>query len=196
MSENANTARIGFALCGSFCTFDRAIRALGRLRADYADITPIMSEIAYATDTRFGAAADFREAIEAICGKPVIRDIASAEPIGPKALLDLLVIAPCTGNTLSKLAHGITDTAVTMAAKAHLRNDRPILIGISTNDALSGSAPAFGALLGRKNVFFVPFYQDDPNGKPTSLLANLELLNEAVEAALAGRQIQPLVGVK
>jgi len=187
--------RIGFAMCGSYCTFDRALNALERLRCEYADITPIMSESAYATDTRFGAAADFNTRLCELCGREIIHTIQTAEPIGPRAVLDLLVIAPCTGNTLSKLAHGITDTAVTMAAKAQLRNERPVLIAISTNDALSGSAPALGALLSRRNVYFVPFYQDDPHGKPTSLLANLELLSEAVAAALNGRQLQPMVGV-
>ncbi|MDR0839598.1 MAG: dipicolinate synthase subunit B [Oscillospiraceae bacterium] len=186
-------SRVGFALCGSYCTFDRALAALGRLCALYDDVTPLMSENAYSTDTRFGAASGFISRVEELCGKPVIHDIASAEPIGPRALLDVLVIAPCTGNTLSKLAHGITDTCVTMAAKAHLRNSRPLLLAVSTNDALSGSAPALGALLARKNVYFAPFYQDDPEGKPASLLSDLECLNEAVEAALEGRQLQPLL---
>ena len=188
-----NDAGIGFALCGSYCTFDRAICALERLCGQYTSVTPIMSENAYKTDTRFGRAADFNAKIEELCGRPIINSIETAEPIGPGGMLDILVIAPCTGNTLSKLAHGITDTTVTMAAKAQLRNERPVLIGISTNDALSGSAQGLGALLGRRNVYFIPFYQDDPTGKPTSLLANLELLNEAVAAALEGQQLQPIL---
>ena len=180
-------------MCGSYCTFDRAVRALERLCAEYADVTPIMSENAYKTNTRFGRAADFNEKIETLCAHKILHTIEAAEPIGPGGVLDVLVIAPCTGNTLSKLASGITDTTVTMAAKAQLRNERPVLIGISTNDALSGSAPALGTLLGRRNVYFVPFYQDDPTGKPTSLVANLEQLNAAVAAALDGRQLQPII---
>ncbi|MDR1329895.1 MAG: dipicolinate synthase subunit B [Oscillospiraceae bacterium] len=187
------TARVGFAMCGSYCTFDKAISALAELRGIYADITPIMSESAYTTDTRFGAARDFARRAEELCQKPVIHTITDAEPIGPNASLDILIIAPCTGGTLSKIAYGITDTCVTMAAKAHLRNGRPLLIAISTNDALGGAAPALAALLGRRNVYFAPFYQDDPVKKPTSLVADFARLSAAAEAALAGRQLQPLL---
>ena len=187
-----NEPRIGYALCGSYCTFDRSVNALERLCSEYGDVTPIMSENAYSTDTRFGKAADFIEKIEAVCGRQIIHTIAQAEPIGPRATLDLLIIAPCTGNTLSKLAYGITDSAVTMAAKAHMRNGRPVLIAVSTNDGLSGSAPAIGRLLGRKHIFFVPFYQDSPQDKPTSLVARFEMINEAAAAALQGEQLQPL----
>ena len=185
--------RVGFAMCGSFCTFSRAVEALRDLAQQGYDITPIMSETAYSTDTRFGQAASFVNEIEGICAKPVIHSIKAAEPIGPKQLLDVLVIAPCTGNTLGKLALGITDTAVTMAAKSHLRNGRPVVIALSTNDALSGSAPGIAELLNRKNYYFVPFGQDDPEGKPTSLQADFTKIAETVDAALEGRQIQPIL---
>lgn len=185
--------RVGFALCGSYCTFRTAIDALARLRPLYAGITPVMSESAYTVDTRFGRAADFREEIEAVCGEKIVATISGAEPFGPEALLDILVIAPCTGNTLAKLAGGITDSSVTMAAKAHLRNGRPLLIAVSTNDGLSANAGNIGALLNRKNVYFVPFFQDDPEKKPTSLIADFDRLEEAIDAALEGRQLQPLL---
>jgi dipicolinate synthase subunit B len=188
-------ARLGFAICGSYCTFEKALAALARLTGTFPDITPIMSESAYSTDTRFGKASAFARRAENICGKAVIHTIAGAEPIGPGALFDLLVIAPCTGGTLTKLAHGITDTCVTMAAKAHLRNGGPVLVAISTNDALGASAPSLGALLTRKNIYFVPFYQDDPVKKPTSLVADFGALTAAAEAALEGRQLQPLFAV-
>jgi dipicolinate synthase subunit B len=152
-----------------------------------------MSEAAYSTDTRFGKAAAFVEKVEALCGSPVIHTISGAEPFGPRALLDILVIAPCTGNTLAKIARGVTDSSVTMAAKAHLRNARPALIAVSTNDALTGNAANIGELLNRKNIFFVPFYQDDPQKKPASLAAELDLLPQAIDAALDGRQLQPLL---
>ena len=185
--------RLGFAMCGSFCTFADVIPQMERLRSLGYDITPIMSDTAYSTDSRFGDAAGFRDEIEQICGKKIIHTIPDAEPIGPKGLLDLLMIAPCTGNTLAKLAYGITDGPVPMAAKAHLRNDRPVLLGIATNDALSGSAVSIGHLLGRKNIFFVPFGQDDPMKKSTSCIAEFSLLPEAAEAALQKRQLQPLL---
>ena len=185
--------RVGFAFCGSFCTFSQAMAALGRVRARYGDVTPIVSEASAVTDTRFGRAHDFLAEMERICGKPVIDSIARAEPIGPKGLLDVLVICPCTGNTLAKLANGVTDTAVTMAAKAHLRNGRPVVLCPATNDGLSGSARNIGALLDKKNVYFVPFRQDDPAGKPTSLVADFSLVPDAVQAALEGRQLQPVL---
>ena len=179
-------------MCGSYCTFDSAIDALEKICGEYSRVIPIMSENAYSTDSRFGPAHEFTQRIETLCRERIVRDITEAEPIGPNKLLDILVIAPCTGNTLSKLACGITDTTVTMAAKAHLRNNRPLLIAISSNDALSANAPNLGSLLVRKNIYFVPFYQDDSEKKPTSLTANLELLPQAVEAALDGYQLQPL----
>lgn len=184
---------IGFAVCGSFCTFEKAIGALEKTKEVYETVTPVMSENAYSTDTRFGTARSFIERIETICGKKIIRTIEQAEPIGPQALLDILVIAPCTGNTIAKLASGITDTSVTMAAKAHLRNNRPVLIAVSTNDGLSGNAANIGKLLNRKNIFFVPYYQDDPIKKPASLTADFTILPEAIEAALKGIQLQPVL---
>ncbi|MGE4485813.1 MAG: dipicolinate synthase subunit B [Oscillospiraceae bacterium] len=184
--------RAGLALCGSYCTYDRTMAAAEKLVGRY-DLMAIMSENAASTDTRFGKAADFIQKLEAFTGKPVITSIATAEHIGPKALLDVLVIAPCTGNTLAKLALGITDTSVTMAAKAHLRNGRPVVIAVSTNDGLSGSASNIGALLGRKNVYFVPFGQDDPVKKPCSLVADFTRIEDTIENALEGRQIQPIL---
>ena len=184
---------IGFAVCGSFCTHAAAMGALEQLRARYSNIIPIVSEITAETDTRFGAAHDLMWEMERICDHRVISTIKQAEPIGPQALLDLLVIAPCTGNTLGKLAHGISDTTVTMAAKAHLRNGRPLLLAPSTNDGLSTSAQNIGTLMARKYIYFVPFRQDDPLQKPTSLVADFSRTAEAAEAALEGRQLQPLL---
>ena len=186
---------IGFAMCGSYCTFDAAIDALDEVRELCSGVIPIMSENAYSTDSRFGPAAGFVQRVEELCGRAVIKDINGAETVGPGKLLDILVIAPCTGNTLSKIAQSVTDTSVTMAAKAHLRNNRPLLIAIATNDALGANAANIGSLLSRKNVYFVPFYQDDPLSKPTSLTANLALLPEAIDAALRGLQLQPLLAV-
>lgn len=183
---------MGFALCGSFCTHQKVLSELQNLSDTY-DILPIVSETAAATDTRFGAAADFLGQIEAITGRRPIRTVKEAEPIGPKALLDVIVIAPCTGNTAAKLAQGVTDTAVTMAAKAHLRNNRPLLLAPSTNDGLAASAVSIGSLLPRKYIYFVPFGQDDPERKPTSLVADFSLVADAAQAALEGRQLQPLL---
>ena len=184
---------IGFAVCGSFCTHAKAMTALEQVRARWNNVVPIVSETTAATDTRFGAAHDLMREMERICDHRVICTVKGAEPIGPQKLLDLLIICPCTGNTLGKLAAGITDSAVTMAAKAHLRNGRPLLIAPSTNDGLAGSAPAIASLLGRKYIYFVPFGQDDPTGKPTSLTADFSRVADAAEAALEGRQIQPLL---
>ena len=185
--------RVGFAFCGSFCTLSKAMDALEKTAARYAHVIPIVSETAAATDTRFGAAHDFMREMERICGRRVIATVKDAEPIGPKGLLDALIICPCTGNTLAKLAHGVTDTSVTMAAKAHLRNGRPLILAPSTNDGLAASALNIGALLARKNVYFVPFGQDDPAGKPASLSADFSLAPEAVAAALRGEQLQPVL---
>lgn len=184
---------IGFAVCGSFCTHAAAMGALEQLKARYSHIIPIVSETTSDTDTRFGTAHDLMREMERICDHRVISTIKQAEPIGPQALLDLLVIAPCTGNTLGKLAHGISDTAVTMAAKAHLRNGRPILLAPSTNDGLAASAQNIGALMARKYIYFVPFRQDDPIKKPTSLVSDFSLTAEAAAAALEGRQLQPML---
>ena len=165
------------------------------MKARYDHVIPIVSEVVADTDTRFGTAHDLMREMERICDHRVIATQKEAEPIGPKGLLDLLIIAPCTGNTMGKLAAGITDTSVTMAAKAHLRNGRPLLIAPSTNDGLAGSAPNLGALLNRRYIYFVPFGQDDPVRKPTSLVADFSLVADAAQAALEGQQLQPLLTV-
>ena len=186
-------AKVGFAFCGSFCTFSMAMTALERVKALFGDVTPIVSEAAAANDTRFGPAHEFMREMERICDKRVIDSLVKAEPIGPKKLLDVLVICPCTGNTLAKLANGVTDSTVTLAAKAHLRNGRPLVICPATNDALAASAKNIGALLDKKHVYFVPFRQDDPQGKPTSVVADFSLVPDTIAAALEGRQLQPLL---
>ena len=188
----AEKIRLGFAVCGSFCTFKRVLEELEKLAKEY-DITPIMSSGAAFTDTRFGKAEDLRRRITEICGKEPITTIAGAEPIGPQALLDVLVIEPCTGNTLGKLANGITDTAVTMAAKAHLRNGRPVVLAVSTNDALGASARNIGTLMNAKNIYFVPMRQDAPQGKPASVVANFAKTGAAIKAALEGKQVQSVL---
>ncbi len=185
--------RVGFALCGSFCTHARVLEELEKLCREYETVLPVVSEVCQRTDTRFGTAEAFLSAVEKLTGHTVISSISQAEPIGPKKLLDVLVIAPCTGNTIGKLAGGITDTPVTMAAKAHLRNDRPVVIAIASNDGLSGAAKNLGELMARKNYFFVPFGQDDAVGKPCSLMADFSLIGETIQAALEGRQLQPLL---
>ena len=184
--------RLGLALCGSYCTYAKLFAAAEALKKDY-ELVPIMSETAAETDTRFGRAAEHIRRLMELTGRTVITTIAEAEPLGPAEPLDALLIAPCTGNTLGKLAHGVTDSAVLMAAKAHLRNGRPLVIALSTNDGLSASAENIGRLLNRKSVFFVPFGQDDPAKKPRSLQADFSLLGEAVEAALRGEQLQPIL---
>ena len=183
-------ARIGCAMTGSFCTFRAAFDAWRALKQTGAEMYPIFSENAYSFDTRFYTAEMAREEMREICGRDIWHTIVEVEPIGPKKLLDLLIIAPCTGNTLGKLAYAITDTAVTMAAKAQLRNGRPVLLAISTNDGLSQSAKNIGALMPVQNVFFVPFRQDDPVGKPSSLVADLEKLPLAAQMALNGHKIE------
>lgn len=184
---------LGFAMCGSFCTFDAVLTQLEAMRAEFPKIIPIMSTVSYETDTRFGTAADFRARLESACGQPIIHTIAQAEPIGPKKLLDVLVIAPCTGNTLAKLANGIADTPVTLAAKAHLRNERPIVVAVSTNDALAGNAENIGKLLARGHYFFVPMRQDNAIKKPRSVVVDFTRLPETIRAALNGEQIQPIL---
>lgn len=183
---------IGFALCGSFCTYAAVFPVIQELSKVHK-IIPILSPAAAGTDTRFGTAHEHIQRLTDICGKPPLTTLAEVEPIGPQRLLDILVIAPCTGNTLAKLAHGIADTSVTMAAKSHLRNGRPVLIGISTNDALSGGAENIGRLLNRRHFYFVPFGQDDPFGKPRSMVAKFEKLPHALQAAAEGYQLQPLL---
>ena len=185
--------RLGLALTGSHCCLDKALTACARLREEY-ELVPVISETAAGTDTRFGTAASFRRRLEELCGCTAVDSIAAAEPLGTREALDALLVVPCTGSTLGKLARGITDTTVTMACKAHLRNGRPLILALSTNDGLSGSAGSIAALLQRKNVYFVPFAQDDPEGKPFSLQADFSLLGDAVSAALAHRQLQPVLG--
>ena len=180
-------------MCGSFCTFKKVITELEKLSETGADIYPIMSANACNLDTRFGNAEDFRAHIEKICKKPIIATVKEAEPIGPKRLLDVLVIAPCTGNTLAKLAAGIADTSVTLAAKAHLRNERPIVIAVSTNDGLAAAAKNIGNLLNRKNIYFVPFGQDDFIKKPSSLVADMSRIGNTIAHALDGKQLQPVL---
>ena len=179
---------IGYALCGSFCTHGKAVEQLQKLVESGYDIQPIMSECVYTTDTRFGKALDLQDQVEKLCGRKIIHTIVEAEPLGPKIHLDALVICPCTGNTLAKIANGITDTAVCMAAKAHLRSDNPLVIALASNDALSANLKNIATLLSRKHVYFVPMVQDDPVAKPHSMVANFERLGETLERALHGTQ--------
>ena len=183
---------LGFAMSGSFCTFSKVFPVMEQL-AETHKVFPILSAVSASTDSRFGLGENFRAFAERICNRKVISSIVEAEPIGPKKLLDVLVIAPCTGNTLAKLAHGIADGPVTMAAKSHLRNGRPVIVAVSTNDALGAAAENIGKLLARKHYYFVPFRQDDPINKPTSMVADFSLIPETVEAALEGRQLQPIL---
>ena len=185
--------RVGFAICGSFCTHQAVLEELERLCGEYETVLPIVSPVCQTTDTRFGTAEDLLAKVEKLTGHTAIRTIDQAEPIGPRKLLDVLVIAPCTGNTIGKLAAGITDTPVTMAAKAHLRNDRPVVIAMASNDGLSGAAKNIGELLVRKNYFFVPFGQDAPEQKPSSLVADFNRTGETVRLALEGKQLQPIL---
>lgn len=183
---------IGFAMTGSFCTYSQVFPIMELLARDYP-VTPIFSPAAASIDSRFGSAKEHLQTAVEICGREPICTIPQAEPIGPKKLFDILVIAPCTGNTLAKLAHSIADTPVTMAAKSHLRNGRPVLVAVSTNDGLAGAAENIGKLLARKHYYFVPFGQDDPKNKPTSLVADFGLIPLAIEDALQGRQMQPVL---
>ncbi|MBE6951794.1 MAG: dipicolinate synthase subunit B [Ruminococcaceae bacterium] len=183
---------IGFAMCGSYCTFAKVFPAMEALTREHR-VIPIFSENVQRTDSRFGDAEEFYQRAFDLTGVEPVCSILDAEPIGPKKLLDALVIAPCTGNTLAKLSHGIADTPVTMAAKSHLRNGRPVVIAVSTNDGLAGAAENIGRLLARKHYYFVPFGQDDPKNKPTSLVADFGKIPEAVELAVKGIQIQPIL---
>lgn len=191
--NNLSGARIGCAMTGSFCTFSRVFEAWRALKDAGAELTPIMSFNAAEIDTRFYPAAEAVAIFEEICGCRILRSIAEVEPIGPKKLLDLLVIAPCTGNTIAKLAGGVADTPVTLAAKSHLRNGRPVLIAPSSNDALGANALNIGKLLNLKQFFFVPFRQDDPVEKPNSVVARFEKIPESASFALENRQIQPIL---
>lgn len=183
---------IGFAMCGSFCTFDKVFPVMEQLTQTH-NVIPIFSQVAYTTDSRFGTAQSHIRRVSQICGRDPLYTIAQAEPIGPKKLLDALILAPCTGNTLAKLAHSIADGPVTMAAKSHLRNGRPLIIAVSTNDALAGAAENIGRLLSKKHCYFVPFGQDDAINKPTSMVADFTKIPPTLEAALEGKQIQPLI---
>ena len=183
---------LGFAMCGSFCTYSQVFPVMEELAKKH-DVIPILSAVSCSTDSRFGTAAEHIHRAESICKNPCIHTIAQAEPIGPKKLLDALIIAPCTGNSLAKLAHSIADGPVTMAAKSILRNGRPVVIAVSTNDALAGAAENIGRLLVRKNYYFVPFGQDDPFKKPTSMVADFSKIPEALDWAMKGQQIQPVL---
>ena len=185
--------RVGFAVCGSFCTHEAILNVLEKLTELYETVIPIVSENAAFTDTRFGTSEELLERLEDLTGNEILCDIPSVEPIGPQNLLDVLVIAPATGNTIAKLAAGITDTAVTMAAKAHLRNGGPVVIAVASNDGLSAGARNIAELLVRKNYYFVPFGQDNPYQKPCSLIADFERIPETIDAALRGEQLQPIL---
>lgn len=182
--------KIGYCLTGSFCTFSKSFSAIEELLKLGYSIVPIMSETAYSTDTRFGNAVDFQNKLIEMTGNSIIHTIAQAEPIGPKRMFDVLVVAPCTGNTLAKLANGITDTAVTMAVKSHLRNNKPVVIGVSTNDALGGSAKNIGMLLNYKNYYFVPMGMDDCENKPKSIVCDFTKIKNTVELAVEGREVK------
>lgn len=183
---------VGFAVCGSFCTYSRVFPVMEALAREHK-VIPIFSQVSWETDSRFGNAGDFIARAEAVCVHEILHTIPQVEPLGPKRMLDALIIAPCTGNTLAKLAHSIADGPVTMAAKSHLRNGRPILVAVSTNDGLAGAAENIGRLLGRKHYYFVPFGQDDPEKKPASLVADFERIPEALDFAVEGKQIQPVL---
>ena len=183
---------IGYAICGSFCTIGRSLEILKRLADSGHEIVPIMSEAVYGTDTRFFSAEELRRRVRSLCGRDIIHTVVGAEPLGPKMRLSSLIVAPCTGNTLAKVANGITDSAVTMAIKAHLRTDRPTLIALASNDAMSQNLASIGALLNRKSVYFVPMVQDDPAAKPHSLVADFDKLEAAFEAMQCGCQLRPL----
>ena len=184
--------KIGYCFTGSFCTFARSLRALAELVARGHEVLPIMSENAYYTNTRFQEAEEFSARVEALCQRQIIHTVVDAEPLGPEIVLDALIVAPCTGNTLAKVARGITDTAATMAIKAHLRSDRPLLIALASNDAMSQNLASIAAVLNRKSVYFVPMLQDNPRSKPHSLVAEFELIPEALESAMHGTQLRPV----
>lgn len=183
---------LAFAMCGSFCTFEKTLAQLALLRKDW-DMLPVMSETAYTTDTRFGTAENFHERIENICGRKIIHTIAEAEPIGPKRLADAVLVAPCTGNTAAKIANAVTDTAVTMAVKSALRVSMPVILSLATNDALGASCKNIGLLMNTKNIYFVPLGQDDPIKKPNSLVAHFDLIPETLANAVRGEQLQPVL---
>ena len=183
---------LGYAFCGSFCTHAHALEELRNLIEEGYEVQPIVSETVWSTDTRFGSAEPFCREVERLCNKSIIHTVLEAEPLGPKHPLDALIIAPCTGNTLAKLANGITDTAVCMAAKAHLRCDRPLILALASNDALSANLKNIATMLSKKCVYFVPMNQDDPEKKPHSLVADFSLLRHTLHAAFEGRQFRKL----
>ncbi len=185
--------KVGFVITGSFCTFSRALEQMQVLKDLGAEIIPVMSERSSSIDTRFGTANEHIEKIKQISGKDIIFTIDAAEPIGPKNYTDILLVAPCTGNTLAKLAYSITDSAATMAVKSHLRNSRPVVINLATNDALAGSLKNIGFLMNTRNYYFVPFSQDDSTKKPTSLISDFKLIPETLLSALNGKQLQPVI---
>lgn len=187
------TLRVGVALCGSFCTFKQTMDTVGKMVAEGFDVTPIMSFHASTLNTRFGKAEEFIERLYEMTGKQVIKTIEDAEPIGPKNMLDVLLVAPCTGNTLAKIAYAVNDTPVTMAVKSHLRNNKPVLLALATNDALGASGKNLGAVLNTKNIYFVPFRQDAPDSKPKSIVSNFDLVIPAIYKALDGEQLQPII---
>lgn len=183
---------IGYGFCGSFCTLAQSMTALQGLAEKDYNLYPIMSEITYSTDTRFGRCEDFCHQAEAICGRPVLHTIPQVEPIGPKSYLDALIVAPCTGNSLGKLASGIYDSSICLAVKAQVRNHKPVILAVATNDGLGSSARSIGQLLSMRHIYFVPMAQDDPVGKPESLIADFGQIEATLMAALAGRQLQPV----
>lgn len=185
--------RVGFAMCGSFCTFDKALSQMEELINQGYEVIPIMSFNAFSTDTRFGKAVDFQKRIEALCSRKIISEIRDAEPIGPKKMTDIMIVAPCTGNTAAKIACAVTDTPVTMAVKSHLRQSKPVLICIATNDALGASAQNIGRLMNTRHFFFVPFSQDDPVKKPNSLVSDYSLIIPAMKLAMEEKQLQPVL---
>lgn len=195
MTENNTLSglRIGFGITGSFCTISKVLPIIEELTAKGADILPILSKTAAETDTRFGKASDLRRMLEGITGKEPVSEIAAVEPIGPKKMLDVMVVEPCTGNSIAKIAGGISDTPVTLAVKSHLRNNRPVVVAVSTNDGLSGNIRNIGSLLTRKNIYIVPFGQDDCANKENSLVSDFSLTESAIKSALTGSQLQPLL---
>lgn len=193
MYEKLKGLRIGYALTGSFCTIEKSLRQAERLVEMGAELIPIMSENVSATDTRFGTAAEHMKRLTEISGRDIITTVAEAEPIGPKSLTDIMAVAPCTSNTAAKLAGSITDTAVTMAVKSHLRSGKPVVLAIASNDSLLGSAKNIGELFNRKSYYFVPLRQDDIIKKPSSLVAEFEMLPDAIEAAMNGIQLRPII---
>jgi dipicolinate synthase subunit B len=193
MKERKAVKNIGFAITGSFCTFERILEEIKRISDAGYNIIPIFSFSVTNTDTRFGSAADFRAKIVAATGKEPVDSLVTAEPLGPMGVIDIMVVAPCTGNTLAKITQAITDTPVTMAVKAHFRNNKPVVIAVSSNDLLGINFRNLGTLMSMKNVYFVPFGQDDPLKKPKSMISDYNLILPAIEKAIIGEQLQPLL---